>query len=219
MVIMVPFLWMPHLAQMTWNSIYSPWWDLIKWLKPLKDKVLSHMSHWKPSHFLVDDALQELKALWLVLYLIPTLYLFPYMFFDIFHKIFDYFKCILCCTNPIHSWRFYCMSLLGSYGVWTRFPSTFVVGMFSKHGAYVILKKSKMWKCGVESSKTFMMWCTCPSIMEKQLMTSKTVGRLLWEKAFINIGLVMRGQIISGLITINLVTDNIYRGLVFKIVL
>jgi hypothetical protein len=45
------------------------------------------------------------------------------------------------------------------------------------------------------------------------------VGRLLWEKAFINIGLVMRGQIISGLITINLVTDNIYRGLVFKIVL
>jgi len=24
------------------------------------------------------------------------------------------------------------VSLLGSYGVWTRFPSTFVVGMFSK---------------------------------------------------------------------------------------
>jgi hypothetical protein len=49
------------------------------------------------------------------------------------------------------------VSLLGSYGVWTRFPSSFVVGMFSKHGAYVLPKKSKMWRCGVESSKTFMM--------------------------------------------------------------
>jgi len=49
------------------------------------------------------------------------------------------------------------VSSLGSYGVWTRFPSAFVVGMFSKHGTYVVLKKSKMWKCGVESSKTFMM--------------------------------------------------------------
>ncbi len=91
--------------------------------------------------------------------------------------------------------------------------------MFSKHGAYVVLKKSKMWKCRVESSKTFMMWCTCPSIMEKQLMTSKSVGGLLWEKAFINISLLMHGQIISGLITINLVNDNIYHGLVFKILL
>jgi len=52
---------------------------------------------------------KELKALRLVLYLGPTLYLFPYMFFDIFHKILDYFKCILCCINPIHSWIFYCM--------------------------------------------------------------------------------------------------------------
>jgi hypothetical protein len=40
-------------------------------------KKLSHMPHWKPSCFLVDDALQELKALWLVLYLVPILYLFP----------------------------------------------------------------------------------------------------------------------------------------------
>jgi hypothetical protein len=30
--------------------------DLIKWLKPLKDKMLSRMPHWKPSCFLVDDA-------------------------------------------------------------------------------------------------------------------------------------------------------------------
>jgi len=38
-----------------------------------------------------------------------------------------------------------------------KVPSTFVVGMFLKHGVYMVLKKSKMWKCGVESSKTFMM--------------------------------------------------------------
>jgi hypothetical protein len=37
--------------------------DLIKWLKPLIDKMLYHMPHWKPSCFLVDDAPQELKAL------------------------------------------------------------------------------------------------------------------------------------------------------------
>jgi hypothetical protein len=51
--------------------------DLIEWLKPLKDKMLSHMPHWKSSWFLVDDAPQELKALQLDLYLTPTLCLFP----------------------------------------------------------------------------------------------------------------------------------------------
>jgi hypothetical protein len=86
--------------------------DLIEWLKPLKKKMLSHMPHWKPSCFLVDDALQELKALRLVLYLVPTLCLFFLMFINIFHKILDYYKCILCCTNPIHSWRFYCICVL-----------------------------------------------------------------------------------------------------------
>jgi hypothetical protein len=50
--------------------------DLIEWLKPLKDKMLSHMPHWKPSCFFVDDAPQELKALWLVPYLVCTLCLF-----------------------------------------------------------------------------------------------------------------------------------------------
>jgi hypothetical protein len=30
--------------------------DLIEWLKPLKDKMLSHMPHWKPSCFLIDNA-------------------------------------------------------------------------------------------------------------------------------------------------------------------
>jgi hypothetical protein len=51
--------------------------DLIEWLKPLKEKMLSHMPHWKPSCFLVDDAPQKLKALRLVLYLVLTLCLFP----------------------------------------------------------------------------------------------------------------------------------------------
>ncbi len=37
--------------------------DLIKWLKPLKYKMLSHMPHWKSSCFFVDDASQEIKAL------------------------------------------------------------------------------------------------------------------------------------------------------------
>ncbi len=50
-------------------------------------------------------------------------------------------------------------------------------------------------------------------------MTSKSMGGLLSEKAFTNIGLVMGGQITFGLITINLVSDNIYYGLVFKILL
>jgi hypothetical protein len=127
MVTRVPFLWMPHLAQMIWihfNGVddHRTWiplaWvitsrqtveDLIKWLKPLTDKMLSHMPHWKPSCFFIDDASQELKALQLILYLIPILYLFPYMFFSIFHKNFDYFKCILCYTNPIHSWWIYCI--------------------------------------------------------------------------------------------------------------
>jgi len=50
--------------------------DLIEWLKPLKDKMLPHMPHWKPSCYFVDDAPQELKALRLVLYLVPILCLF-----------------------------------------------------------------------------------------------------------------------------------------------
>jgi hypothetical protein len=86
--------------------------DLIEWLKPFKEKMLSHMPHWKPSCFLIDDAPQELKGLRLVLYLIPTLCLFLKMFKNIFHKIFGYFKCNLCFTNPIQSWIFYYICVL-----------------------------------------------------------------------------------------------------------
>jgi hypothetical protein len=65
----VPFPWI-----ITYRQIIQV---LIEWLKPLKDKMLSHMPHWKPSCFFVDDAPQKLKALRLVLYLVPVLYLFP----------------------------------------------------------------------------------------------------------------------------------------------
>jgi hypothetical protein len=37
--------------------------DLLKWLRPLKAKMLSCMPNWKPSCFIIDDALQELEAL------------------------------------------------------------------------------------------------------------------------------------------------------------
>jgi hypothetical protein len=37
--------------------------DLIEWLKPLKNKMLSHMPHQKPSCFFINNAPQELKAL------------------------------------------------------------------------------------------------------------------------------------------------------------
>ncbi len=60
-------------------------------------------------------------------------------------------------TPSIHGDFIAYVSLLGLYKVWTRFLSTFVIGMFSKHGIYVVLKKSKMWRCEMESSKTFMM--------------------------------------------------------------
>jgi len=44
--------------------------DLIEWLKPFKNKMLSHIPHWKPSCFFIDDAPEELKALRIVLYLL-----------------------------------------------------------------------------------------------------------------------------------------------------
>ncbi len=37
--------------------------DLIEWLKPSKANMLSFMSNWRPSCFIIHDALQELWAL------------------------------------------------------------------------------------------------------------------------------------------------------------
>jgi hypothetical protein len=37
--------------------------DLIRWLQPLKTKILSIMSNWKPSYFIINDTPQELWAL------------------------------------------------------------------------------------------------------------------------------------------------------------
>jgi len=127
--------------------------------------MLSHMPHWKPSCFHIDNASQELKALQLVLYLVPTLYLFPWIFLVSFIKfLITFFKKLITLnafyvvlTPSIDGDFIAYVSLLRSYGVWTRFPSSFVVGMFSKHGIYMVPKKSNMWTCGVQSSKTFMM--------------------------------------------------------------
>jgi hypothetical protein len=38
--------------------------DLIEWVQPLKVKMLSIMPNWKPNCFIIDDAPQELRALW-----------------------------------------------------------------------------------------------------------------------------------------------------------
>jgi len=40
------------------------------------------------------------------------------------------------------------VSLLRLYGVWTMSPSTFVVGMFSKHGVYMVLKNQRFGRVG-----------------------------------------------------------------------
>ncbi len=47
----------------------------------------------------------------------------------------------------------------------------------------------------------------------------KERGKVDVRESLHNIGLVMHGQIIFGLITISLVSDNIYHGLVFKFLL
>jgi hypothetical protein len=47
----------------------------------------------------------------------------------------------------------------------------------------------------------------------------KEHGKVAMKEAFTNIGLVMCRQITFGLITINLVSDNVYHGLIFKTLL
>jgi hypothetical protein len=34
--------------------------DLVEWLSALRAKLLSHMPHWKPSCFIMDDVFQKL---------------------------------------------------------------------------------------------------------------------------------------------------------------
>jgi hypothetical protein len=87
----------------------------------------------------------------------------------------------------------------------------------------------KAWRlCGIEKIKDVKVWGGILQDLHDVINMSinhgetiddfKECGRVIWEKAFINIGLVMCGQIISKLITISLVNDNIYHGLIFKIV-
>jgi hypothetical protein len=41
-------------------TIWQTCEDLVEWLNALQAKLLSHMSHWKPSCFIVNDAPKEL---------------------------------------------------------------------------------------------------------------------------------------------------------------
>ncbi len=52
----IPIAWI-IISQQTQN-------DLIEWLAALKGKLFSRMPGWKLACFLVDDAPQELAALW-----------------------------------------------------------------------------------------------------------------------------------------------------------
>ncbi len=118
--------------------------DLTKWLKPFKNKMLSHMPHWKPSCFLVDDAPQELKALQLVLYL-HCVYFLRYFLVSVIKKFITSNAFYVVLTPSTHGDFIAYVSLLGLCGVWIRFPSSFVVGMFSKHG---IMWYRKNQRCG-----------------------------------------------------------------------
>jgi hypothetical protein len=82
------FPWMWHLAPIMWSTIFSHWWhltfitlgfqvawviinqqiceDFVEWLIPLWVKLVANKLNWKPSCFVVDDALQQLWALWWV---------------------------------------------------------------------------------------------------------------------------------------------------------
>jgi len=66
------------------------------------------------------------------------------MFWNIFHNILDYFNVFYVVLTPsIHGDFITYASLLGSYGVWTRISSSFIVSMFSKHGTYI--KNVEVW--------------------------------------------------------------------------
>jgi hypothetical protein len=52
----VPVTW----VIMNWQTCE----DLVEWLSALRAKLIFHMPNWKPSCFIVDDAPQELQALW-----------------------------------------------------------------------------------------------------------------------------------------------------------
>jgi len=123
-------------------------------------------------------------------------------------------------TPSIHGDFITYVSLLRSYGVWTRFPSTFVVDMFSNEAR--CLRGTKKIK-DVEVQGGFLQ--DLHNVMYMSINHGETIddfqehGRVVVGESFTNIGLVMRGQITSRLITVNLVSDNIYHGLVFKVIL
>jgi hypothetical protein len=89
--------------------------------------------------------------------------------------------------------------------------------MFSKHGAYVVFKKIKdvQVRGGILQDLHDVMYM---SINHGETIDDfKECGRVVVKENF-HIGLVMHEQITFGLIAINLVNDNIYHGLIFKII-
>jgi hypothetical protein len=114
------------------------------------------------------------------------------MLFDIFDKILITSNAFYVLLTPSTHGDFVTYAfLLRSYGVWTRFPSTFVVGIFSKHGIYVVLKKSKMWKCVVESFNDVMYMFVVALALgsrPKQGVAKVRATRETWESPHMLLG-------------------------------
>jgi hypothetical protein len=87
----------------------------------------------------------------------------------------------------------------------------------------------KAWRlCGTKKIKNVEVWGgilqDLHDVMYMSINHGETIddfkerGKVVVRES-LHIGLVMRGQITFRLITMNLVSDNIYHGLVFKIIL
>jgi hypothetical protein len=63
----------------TWIITSQTCNNLVEWLSPLKTKLQRKMPKWKPSCFIIDDAPQELRALWWV-YFHSTIFIFILMY-------------------------------------------------------------------------------------------------------------------------------------------
>jgi len=109
----IPIAWIV-ISWQTWN-------DLIKWLAPLRIKFFSRMHGWKLVCFIVDDAPQELVALWWV----PTHFLITFQIN--LHDFYCYSWCMTCSHEilPIHV-LLDCIELFGARR-WSQF--TYVHGM------------------------------------------------------------------------------------------
>ncbi len=101
--------------------------DLVEWLTPLKTKLLNENPKWKPSCFIVDDAPQELQALWWVLF---SFYLFLSFYV---HATISKFHPTFSIVHNVISWNdnelvFY--AWLGLCELMVKCPFTFAHGRF-----------------------------------------------------------------------------------------